>query len=301
VHNGENYLESALESLLGQEGVDLEVVAVDNGSVDRTPEILERFARADPRLRVERSEANRGAAWSFNRTFELSRGRFFSWSAHDDIYEPEFSRRCLDRLEADPGLSVVVSEAVMIDDRGRVKGPLESYRGSVSADPVRRGLDIMFGARWCLHVFGVSRRETLARTRLIGAYPSSDMTTLFELALEGRFGLVPDVLFLNREHPGRSMRAHGDSPRDRDAWFDPDRAGRNTLPRWRLLVEYERSIRRSELSGRDKARLRARLPLWALDSHNRRTLAAELAGWVLRSLHLSGPVGRLVDRRRSGV
>ena len=57
-------------------------------------------------------------------------------------------------------------------------------------------------------LFGLMRRDALNRTRLHGAYPSSDYVLLAELALLGRFLYVPERLFFRRIHPAMSRRAN---------------------------------------------------------------------------------------------
>jgi hypothetical protein len=109
------------------------------------------------------------------------------------------------------------------------------------------------------------RRSLLARTRLIGPYTSSDRTLLLEMAMLGKFHEIPEALLLHRQHPGRSMRRYRD-PRERNAWFDPSRAGRLTLPRWRLLTEYVRAILRAPLGGSDRLHSLAYLLRWILAS-----------------------------------
>ncbi|HLR96223.1 MAG TPA: glycosyltransferase, partial [Jiangellaceae bacterium] len=67
VFNGERYLEAAIDSILAQDFQDFELLLADNASTDATLEICERAAARDPRVTVHRSEANRGAAWNYNR------------------------------------------------------------------------------------------------------------------------------------------------------------------------------------------------------------------------------------------
>jgi glycosyltransferase involved in cell wall biosynthesis len=64
VHNGAPYLRPALRSVLGQTVSDLELVVVDDGSTDETPDVLD--AIGDARLRVVRSETRRGLAGALN-------------------------------------------------------------------------------------------------------------------------------------------------------------------------------------------------------------------------------------------
>ena len=84
VYNGERYLREAVDSVLGQTYVNLELVISDNASTDATEAICREYAARDPRVRYHRAERNRGAVWNFNRAFELARGEFFMWQAFDD-------------------------------------------------------------------------------------------------------------------------------------------------------------------------------------------------------------------------
>src|SRR5688572_10868700 len=90
VYNGENYLAEAIDSILAQTFEDFELIISDNASTDRTQEICEAYAAKDGRIRYYRSEVNKGSAWNFNRVFELARGEYFKWAAHDDYIAPEY-------------------------------------------------------------------------------------------------------------------------------------------------------------------------------------------------------------------
>ena len=56
VRNGERFLREALDSTLAQTLADLELIVVDDGSTDATPEILAEAAQRDPRVHVQRQE-----------------------------------------------------------------------------------------------------------------------------------------------------------------------------------------------------------------------------------------------------
>ncbi len=77
VYNGGKYLEETLDSILNQTFTDFEVIVSDNASTDNTREIVEAYAAKDPRVRYYRNAENIGAAPNYNRTFELSRGKYF--------------------------------------------------------------------------------------------------------------------------------------------------------------------------------------------------------------------------------
>ena len=114
VYNGERYLAEALDSLLAQSFKDFEIVISDNASTMHD-EIGRAYQSKDPRIRYFRSEQNRGAAWNFNRAFELSTAPLFKWAACDDLHEERFLERCVEVLDRDP--SVVLSHTYCQDDR----------------------------------------------------------------------------------------------------------------------------------------------------------------------------------------
>jgi glycosyltransferase involved in cell wall biosynthesis len=76
VRNGEDCLAEALDSALAQAYPNLEILVSDNASVDATPEICRRYARADPRVRWWRNEQNVGFGYNFALTVEQARGDF---------------------------------------------------------------------------------------------------------------------------------------------------------------------------------------------------------------------------------
>jgi glycosyltransferase involved in cell wall biosynthesis len=291
VHNGERFLEQAARSLLAQEAADLELLIADNGSTDRTPEIAAGLAAADPRVAVHRSPENRGAAWNYNRLVDLARGRYFKWAAHDDLYAPAFVRRCLEVLEADPGVVLAYTTARDVDAEGGLVAELapRPYAGEPSA-PERVASLLAFESS-CFECFGLMRRGDLLRTRRIGAFTSSDRVFLLELALLGRFREIPEPLFLHRQHAERGVARYPD-PRARNVWFDPARAGKLTFPRWRLLAEYARSLLRAPLPPAQRARCLAHLARWA--ARQGVPLARELGGGARQATErlAGGPASR---------
>lgn len=87
VRNEEVYVESAVNSILGQEGVTLELLVVDDNSTDGTYEILARLAKQDSRMRLIRNP-KAGKCSAFNLGVTESAGRFTCIFAGDDIMPP---------------------------------------------------------------------------------------------------------------------------------------------------------------------------------------------------------------------
>jgi hypothetical protein len=196
------------------------------------------MAAEDPRIRYSRVPTNRGAGWNYNEVLALARGRYFKWAADDDPCEPTFLSRCVAQLEDDPSLVLSFPQTTLIDEEGDPIGPLhDGDLELLSSDPVAR-LARLLGHRVEWHpVFGVIRTDALQRTRGIGSFVLADVAVLAELALIGRFGQVPERLFLRRYHDGRSLVANPGFVQHL-AWYDPALGRQRTvMPNARLVRE----------------------------------------------------------------
>jgi glycosyltransferase involved in cell wall biosynthesis len=234
VYNGEAYLQDAIASILDQTYRDFELIICDNASTDQTEAICRHHAAKDRRIRYYRQAQNIGATANFNRTFELARGVYFKWAAHDDLLEPTYLEKCVAVLERTPDAVLCQSLVKIINDQGEC---LEEYDHTAFGTDSPKA-SVRFAARLRPHdtqeVFGVIRADVLRRTTLIGYHLGGDRTLLIELALLGRFALVPEPLFLNREHPQRFKRQHR-YPSSELAWYTPGKARRGGLSGWRML------------------------------------------------------------------
>ena len=245
VYNGERYLSCALESILNQSYQDFELIISDNASNDTTEEISRTFAAKDPRIRYFRNTQNLGAAQNFNQVFKLSTGTYFKWAAHDDLLANDFIQQCVQVLDQDPGIILAHTKAARIDEEGRQIGVYESRMNFNQDSAHERFHDLLLIRHPCTAIFGVIRREVLAKSALIGNYVSSDRTLLAELGLRGRIYEVPKYLFFRREHSRASTAMR---PYDRLQWFNPHNGSLLHLPTWRLGFEYLRAIQRAPLT-----------------------------------------------------
>ena len=87
VYNVENYLARCLESCITQTLYDIEIVCVDDGSTDRSGEILALYETRDPRVRVFRKK-NAGVSAARNDGIRLSTGQWLMFVDSDDYLEP---------------------------------------------------------------------------------------------------------------------------------------------------------------------------------------------------------------------
>lgn len=275
VYNGEAYLEEAIASIAGQTFGDWELVLADNASTDGTAEICDAWSQRDERIRWERAEENCGAAPNFNRSFHLCGGRYFRWHAHDDLVEPTYLERCVELLGGDESIVLAHSEMVEIGVQGETLRPLDArIRDMEAADLVARFRGAIALDHGCFDVFGLIRREALARTQLIAPYLGSDRTLLAELALQGRLVRAPEVLFHSREHPQRSIRIKSD--RERERWFGASHGKGRLRHGWRRLREVRSVLAAADVPFGARQRCRMAVLEWALQQKG--TLVRELIG-----------------------
>jgi glycosyltransferase involved in cell wall biosynthesis len=132
VRDAERFLDEAVASVLAQTRQDFEVIAVDDGSTDRSPDLLARWVTKDARIRVVRQEP-RGLAAALNHAASLARGVYLARHDADDVSHPERFTRQIERLGREPDLGVLGSAIDVIDEDGLVVGALPVPRGREAA------------------------------------------------------------------------------------------------------------------------------------------------------------------------
>lgn len=257
VYNGESYLAASLDSLLAQTFTDFELVISDNASTDSTPEICRAYAARDDRIRYVRQPTNIGAAPNHNAVLALARGHYFAWASHDDLYDPELMRLCVEALDARPELALAHAWDSEVDETGRV---VKTDPYVLQTDDPRpwvrlRSLLVTSGGN---DYYGVVRTETMRRVGGTGSYYNADRVCVTALALHGSFYQVPRVLYFRRDHPQRASRKP--SHHAKAIAFDPRLAERSMLSIYlAYLGGYLTAIRSAPLSS--GARLRCWLEL----------------------------------------
>lgn len=258
---------AALPAALDQEDVDHEVIVIDDGSDDETPERLAKIA--DPRLRVLRNHSARGVAVARNTGIGAARGRWVSFLDDDDVWSPRKLRAQLDAAAA--------ADAVF------------AYAGGAGLDATRRFLFavappdpttvlrelLQWNVIWC----GCS--NVMAKTRLtreLGGFDErlfqlADWDLWIRLALAGPAAAAPETLV------GYVM--HGES------MLLTDR--RDVFPEMDYLAEKHQPASEAYGVEFDQA-LFAR---WVARGHRRAGRRREAARTYLRSARQHGDIGAI--------
>jgi glycosyltransferase involved in cell wall biosynthesis len=194
VFNAAEYLEAALESVLVQTLGDLELIVVDDGSTDASPEILERATAGDARVRVVRNQGNSGIVVALNNGWRLARSRYVARMDADDVALPDRLERQVDFLDAHPEVAAVGGAVTILDARG-LKGATVTYPGSSAA--IRRALPRY---NCFAHPAVTIRRAAL---EAVGGYRYDHVEDYdLWLRLDERFDLanLQEVVLLYRQH-----------------------------------------------------------------------------------------------------
>ncbi len=215
VYNGRRWLPAQLSSIRTQLAAGDEIVVVDVGSTDGTPDDLR--ALGDPRLRLLSNPRNLGVRASFERALRACRGEFIFLSDQDDVWLPG-KVQTLTAALAD-GALLALSDASVIDADGReversFMARRGGFRGSLAATLVRNRY---LGCTMAL------RRELLDLALPIPErVPMHDMWIGALATMHGRVAYIDRALMQYRRHGGN---------------VSPDRrAGWGQMLRWRIAL-----------------------------------------------------------------
>jgi glycosyltransferase involved in cell wall biosynthesis len=115
VYNGSRYIVQAVESALRQTFTNLEIIIVDDGSTDRTQQVLQPYL---DRIRYIYQE-NQGVAAARNIACQLAQGEFLAFLDADDYFLPSKLEKQLACFDHDPALDMVQTGWLMVDETGK--------------------------------------------------------------------------------------------------------------------------------------------------------------------------------------
>lgn len=115
VYNGDQFLEESVVSVLESEFKDFEFVIVDDGSIDKTSEILKHFGRLDSRIRILRNTHNLGIANSKNLGLKYCTGKYIAMMDADDISMPNRFSEQIIFMDMNPTISISGTSILMFN------------------------------------------------------------------------------------------------------------------------------------------------------------------------------------------
>lgn len=125
-YNSQETIERALRSILAQTHRDLEAVIVDDGSTDRTHEIILGLAAEDDRVRLLDPRPNAGVSASRNRALAAAEGEWITFLDSDDEFTPDRLATMLAATDPDVDAVVCRHTIVLPDGRSRQRGSIQT-------------------------------------------------------------------------------------------------------------------------------------------------------------------------------
>jgi glycosyltransferase involved in cell wall biosynthesis len=203
VLNGADYIEAAIDSVLSQHGVSIDLVVVDDGSTDDTPHLVRSYD--DPRVTLLRNDRTRGVAASRNRGVEHVAGDPVAFIDHDDIWHPRKLQRHLE-AHRESRAALVYSDIRRVDADGTPRDIERKPDPRPVGEPLVRQLFFGGGA-----VITTMSSVTIRRAAWAGVggedsgYDiAGDIDLYVRLAGEHPFCRVPEALVDRRRH-GRNI------------------------------------------------------------------------------------------------
>ena len=120
VHNGETYLEEAMNSVLRQTYSNLELIVVNDCSTDSSVEIMRNLASQDERVKIVNNPRNMKLPATLNAGHRLAKGKWITWTSDDNILETDFIGTMVKQIDHS-GADVVYSDYKVISKSGAIK------------------------------------------------------------------------------------------------------------------------------------------------------------------------------------
>jgi len=202
VYNGARFLRETLDSAFAQSMPDFEVLAVDDGSTDGSPELLESFN--EPRLRVIRRE-HAGVGATLNAGLDAAVGEFVAFLDQDDLWAAGKLEAHCRFFDECPDIDLTFSWYRLVDEKS----------GGIGVRPRRSYGRFSYGSLLRDYVIGptsttVMRRGVLRESGpvdpVFGAYYDVDLFLRAALLRPGNVAVIPQELTMYRRHSGQMSR-----------------------------------------------------------------------------------------------
>lgn len=184
-YNHAPYVEASVRSVMAQKGVPFELIVIDDGSTDESPQILERLSKEFGFFYKHRE--NKGLVKTLNELISFSHGKYFCTFASDDIMAPGRLEAESRFLESHPQVPACAGQIVNMLPDGTLEGSPDSRFDRATEASFE---DILLGR---VELNGSTEMIVKSKFAEVGFYDESFRFEDFPawLALSNRFGNIP--------------------------------------------------------------------------------------------------------------
>lgn len=197
-YNAEKFVSQSIDSILGQTYKNFELIVVDDGSKDRTYEILKNYEAKDERVRVFRLNSNRGPSSASERGLKETRGKLVARMDADDIAFPDRIEKQVRFFCQNPDVVIVGGQCILINEESKVIGqkqfPLKSkeiYKSLFNINPIQ-------------HPTCMFNRDLVPKNHVYyhnHGILAHDLELIYKLSRYGTLANLPDVVLYYRQYP----------------------------------------------------------------------------------------------------
>ena len=205
-YNGEKYIHQQIDSILNQTHRPSEIVVCDDGSTDRTPEILAEYQKQYPEIfRTHFNESNLRSVKNFEKAISLCSKAIIFLSDQDDIWAENKAEKIVSFLDNHAEIDVVATNGFCIDENGAVHEKYSLWDAPVFLKEKGKNIDYFEIILLCNIATGASMAFRAALKPEIMPFPvlkdyHHDEWIALNTARKGRFEFLNDKLFYYRTH-----------------------------------------------------------------------------------------------------
>jgi glycosyltransferase involved in cell wall biosynthesis len=207
VYNVAPYVKEAIASIQEQTIRDIEIIVVNDRSTDQTPQLIQKIAEQDSRIRILTTPkaGGHGSAVARNLGFTISRAPYIAVMDGDDISTPDRLEKLLVFLETHPEIALVSSAIRTMDERGQFIGNV--YEAAPNQTAILKTIHLNIP---CLHVW-IARREIYERLGGYRVMPTGEDHDFLLRVISAGFRVhnLPEPLYWVRIRKGNSADRTG--------------------------------------------------------------------------------------------
>ena len=205
-YNGEKYIHQQIDSILSQTHRPSEIVVCDDGSTDRTPEILAEYQKQYPEIfRIHFNEINLRSVKNFEKAISLCSKDIIFLSDQDDIWAENKAEKIVSFLDNHAVIDAVATNGFCIDENGAVHEKYSLWDAPVFLREKGKNIDYFEIILHCNIATGASMAFRAVLKPEIMPFPvlkdyHHDEWIAVNTARKGRFAFLNDKLFYYRTH-----------------------------------------------------------------------------------------------------
>jgi glycosyltransferase involved in cell wall biosynthesis len=206
VYNGEKYLCEAIDSILNQTFTDFEFLIIDDGSTDKSLEIINSYQ--DSRIKVVQHKENLGVSEASNKGLTLAQGELIAKMDCDDISIPNRLQKQVNFLDNHHEITIVGSYVELIDSQSKALN--HQYKYPLTHDDIVNAMlvsnpmaqpSVMFRCSEVLDIGGYQFKKEW------NGVSTEDYDLWLRIAARGhKFANIPESLVYYRNHPNSSTQ-----------------------------------------------------------------------------------------------